>query len=68
MWEFIIGFILGVYFLKCWNQPKTKSVKSGLNSDITLPHHEELELHHNVLSSNSQKVRACLAETGLKYR
>ena len=36
--------------------------------DKILPHVEELELHHNTLSSCSQKVRACLGETGLKHR
>jgi glutathione S-transferase len=68
MWEFIIGFLLGIYFWRCWTHPRTRSVKPGLNSDITLPHDEELELHHNMLSSCSQKVRACLGETGLKHR
>jgi len=68
MWEFIIGFLLGIYFCRCWTHPRTRKVKPGLNSDITLPHHEEIELHHNMLSSCSQKVRACLGETGLKHR
>jgi len=68
MWEFIFGFLFGVYFWRCWTHPKTKKVKPGLNSDILLPHQQELELHHNSLSSCSQKVRACLGETGLKFR
>jgi len=68
MWELIIGFLLGIYFWRCWTYPRTKSVKHGLNKDVTLPHHEELELHHNMLSSCSQKVRAVLGETGLKHR
>ena len=68
MLEFVIGFLLGVYFLRCWAQPRTRAVQAGLNTDITLPHEEELELHHNIFSSCSQKVRACLGETGLKHR
>ena len=68
MWEFILGFLLGVYFWKCWTHPRTRPVKPGLNSDLTLPHREEVELHHNMVSSCSQKVRACLGETGLKHR
>ena len=89
MWEFILGFLLGVYFWKCWSHPRTRcdddddnnddddvmmmmmmtrAVLPGLQSDITLPHEEELELHHNMFSSCSQKVRACLGETGLKHR
>ena len=68
MLEFVIGFLLGVYFLRCWAHPRTRAVQAGLNTDITLPHEEELELHHNIFSSCSQKVRACLGETGLKHR
>merc|ERR1712215_54102 len=68
MWEFIFGFLFGVYFWMCWTHSKTKKVKPGLNRDILLPHQQELELHHNSLSSCSQKVRACLGETGLKFR
>ena len=45
-----------------------RAVQAGLNSGITLPHEEELEIHHNIFSSCSQKVRACLGETGLKHR
>ena len=68
MLEFVIGFLLGVYFLRCWAHPRTRAVQAGLNSSIKLPHEEELELHHNIFSSCSQKVRACLGETGLKHR
>ena len=68
MWEFIIGFLLGIYFWRCWTYPRTRAVKPGLNSDVILPHQEEVELHHNMLSSCSQKVRACLGETGLSHR
>ena len=68
MLEFVIGFLLGIYFMRCWAHPRTRAVQAGLNTDITLPHEEELELHHNIFSSCSQKVRACLGETGLKHR
>jgi len=68
MWEFIIGFLLGIYFWRCWTHPRTRPVKPGLNSDVILPHEEEVELHHNMLSSCSQKVRACLGETGIPHR
>jgi len=68
MWEFIIGFLLGIYFWRCWTHPRTRAVKPGLNTDIILPHEAEVELHHNMLSSCSQKVRACLGETGLSHR
>jgi len=68
MFGFIAGFLLGIYFWRCWTWPRVKKVKPGLNKDKILPHVEELELHHNTLSSCSQKVRACLGETGLKHR
>jgi len=68
MLGFIFGFLLGVYFWRCWTWPRTRKVKPGLNNNIILPHIQELELHHNTLSSCSQKVRACLGETGLKHR
>ena len=68
MFGFIIGFLLGIYFWRCWTWPRTRPVKPGLNKDIILPHTESLELHHNMLSSCSQKVRACLGETGLKHK
>ena len=65
---FILGFLFGIYFWRCWTWPKVKPVKPGFNKSILLPHIEELEFHHNTKSSNSQKVRACLNETGLNYR
>jgi len=68
MWEFVVGFLLGVYFWRCWTWPRTSKVRPGLNSDIMVPHQDSLELHHNMLSSCSQKVRACLGETGLQHR
>jgi len=68
MWEFVIGFAFGMYFWRCWTHPRTKKVKPGLNADILLPHTDELVLHYNMLSSCSQKVRACLGEAGLKHR
>ena len=47
---------------------RVRKVKPGLNKHIILPHNEELELHHNALSSNSQRIRAILSESGIKYR
>ena len=68
MFGFIFGFLFGIYFWRCWTWPRVRKVKPGLNKNIILPHFEDLELHHNTLSSCSQKVRACLGETGLKHR
>jgi len=68
MWEFLFGFAIGVYFWRCWTYPRTRPISPGLNKNVLLPHTEELELHHNTLSSCSQKVRACLGETGLKAK
>ena len=68
MLGFVFGFLLGMYFWRCWTWPRVRSVKPGLNKNVILPHVEELEIHHNTMSSNSQKVRVCLGETGLKHR
>ena len=64
MWEFVVG----VYLWRCWTHPRTRSVRGGLNTDVLLPHRESLEFHHNEMSAMSQKVRACLGETGLRVR
>ena len=56
MFGFIAGFLLGIYFWRCWTWPRVRKVKPGLNKDVILPHTENLELHHNTLSSCSQKV------------
>lgn len=40
----------------------------GLHPEITLPHTEEWELHHNSFSLCSKKLRVCLTELGLPYR
>jgi len=66
--QFVLGFAAGVYFWLCWTHPRTRAVRPGHQPSISLPHSEILELHHNTLSSCSQKVRVCLAETGLKHR
>ena len=29
MWEFIIGFLLGVYFWRCWTRPPDKGGAGG---------------------------------------
>ena len=68
MFELIVGFLIGVYFWRCWTWPRTRKVNPGLNRNIILPHSTELELHYSTLSSCSQKVRACLGETGLKFK
>jgi len=75
MWEFLAGFLLGCYAWMCWKHPRTRAVAPGLNKKVVLPHRGEVELHHNALSSCSQKVRAggraqvraCLGETGLPH-
>ena len=56
MFGFIAGFLLGIYFWRCWTWPRVRKVKAGLCKDVILPHTENLELHHNTLSSCSQKV------------
>ena len=56
MFGFIAGFLLGIYFWRCWTWPRVRKVKPGLSKDVILPHTENLELHHNTLSSCSQKV------------
>ena len=56
MFGFIAGFLLGIYFWRCWTWPRVRKVKPGLRKDVILPHTENLELHHNTLSSCSQKV------------
>merc|ERR550539_223588 len=66
--QFVLGFAAGVYFWLCWTHPRTRTVRPGHQPTVSLPHSETLELHHNTLSSCSQKVRVCLAETGLKHR
>jgi len=68
MLDFVIGFFMGIYFWRCWKWPRVRKMKPGLHENIILPHIENLELHYNNLSSCSQKVRACLVESGLKFR
>ena len=68
MWEFVVGFVLGANFWRCWTYPRTRPVRPGPNTDLLLPHREPIEFHHNETSSMSQKVRACLGETGLQVR
>jgi len=43
-------------------------VPAGHRPEITLPHREAFELHHNALSLCSMKTRVCLAELGIPYR
>lgn len=68
MWEFIIGFLLGIYFWYAWSHPKVRPVQGGYRHDIVLPHTEELELYYHPYSANSRKVTTCLGETGLKFK
>jgi len=68
MWEFLFGVLVGLFVYKWWTFPRAKSVVPGLNKDVFLDHKEDVELYYNTLSSCSQKVRACLAEAGVKFR
>jgi len=40
----------------------------GIRRDVTLPHEQEWELHHNAFSLCSKKLRVCLDELGIPYR
>jgi len=46
---------------------KRHPVSPGLQNQITLPHVQEFELHHNALSLCSMKTRVCLAELQIPY-
>ncbi len=67
----ILLLILGtalVWYLVERSRRRTAPMAGGLHEDITLPHHQEWELHHNSFSLCSKKLRVCLAELGLDYR
>ncbi len=53
-----------------WQSTRRKrhSVTPGLHEEIELPHEQEFELYHNVLSLCSMKTRLCLAELQLPYK
>jgi len=67
---FITLIVLGLIFW--WalekRQRKTHPVAAGLQTTITLPHEQEFELYHNVLSLCSMKSRLCMAELGIPYK
>jgi len=67
-----LGLAIVVALVAWWAWEKahrrTHAVPPGLREDVTVPHEEELELHHNALSLCSMKTRTCLAELELPYR
>lgn len=60
--------VLLAWFLWEKSQRKTRAMRGGLHSDISLPHSQQYELYHNDLSLCSKKVRACLAQLEIDYK
>jgi len=50
------------------SMPTLETMRPGLNEHLTVPHTEEIELYHNVLSGCSGKVRVGLAEKGIGFK
>ncbi|MCA3741949.1 glutathione S-transferase family protein [Phenylobacterium sp.] len=57
-------------FWYVWERSHRKTMKmpAGVDLSRSVPHRQEFELYHNVLSLCARKVRICLAEYNIPYR
>jgi glutathione S-transferase len=62
----VLGLSLLAYCVERLRR-RTRAMEGGLHEDITLPHEQEWELHHNGFSLCSKKLRVCMSELELDY-
>lgn len=62
-----IGLGLVAWFLYERSQRRTHPMTPGLHEEIDLPYRQEWEVHQNLLSICSKKLRVCMAELELPY-